>query len=128
MIKIGLNLMNSSILKQGSIVIGNLPYSDLSTVKKRPLLIISADNYNISSYDVIVIKVTRVTSDIKIRQYSIDITNNDLSSGHLKQESAIKVDSIFYIDKKLIDVSVASIKREALDLVKNKLKALLSIK
>jgi len=120
--------MNSSILKQGSIVIGNLPYSDLSTVKKRPLLIISADNYNISSYDVIVIKVTRVTSDIKIRQYSIDITNNDLSSGHLKQESAIKVDSIFYIDKKLIDVSVASIKREALDLVKNKLKALLSIK
>lgn len=117
--------MSYSKFSQGSIVIGNFPYSDLSQIKKRPLLIASKDEYNKNSDDVIVVKVTSV---IKNRPYTIELTNDDLESGRLKKPSSIKVDSIFFISKNLLNTPIAKVKGELMDYVKNNIKSIFSIK
>lgn len=117
--------MNFSKLKQGDIVIGSLPYSDFSQIIKRPLLIASNHKYNDYSYDIICIKVTK--SKVKGRPYSVELTKNDLESGSLKQEGSVKVDSIFFISKKLLSTPVASVKKELMDSIKQNLKLLFSI-
>jgi len=43
---------------QGEILLIPVPFSDLSSVKKRPVLVLSNNNRNVSSRDIIVIAIT----------------------------------------------------------------------
>ncbi len=86
------------MLKQREIVLVPFPYSDLSSIKRRPVLVVSNDEYNAKYNDVI---VTVISS--KIRQddsYSILLSDEDLEYGILPEESAIRVHKLFTIDKK----------------------------
>lgn len=46
------------IYNQGDILLVPIPFSDLSSSKKRPVLVISNDDYNASSFDLIVVAIT----------------------------------------------------------------------
>ncbi|MBC8185654.1 type II toxin-antitoxin system PemK/MazF family toxin [candidate division KSB1 bacterium] len=83
--------------RQREIVLVPFPYSDLSSTKKRPVLIVSNNKYNEGFNDVV---VCVVSSQIhKHDEYSIDLSNNDLEYGILPEKSVIKVHKLFTIDK-----------------------------
>ena len=75
--------------KQGHIVFVPFPFSNLSSTKIRPVLIISNDSYNSISADVI---VCGITSNLKPTNFSIEIDQSDLHSGtfRLKAKSKLK--------------------------------------
>ncbi len=85
--------------KQGEIVLVPFPYSDLSSTKKRPVLVVSNDRYNSNFEDII---VCVITSNRYIDDFSLTLSNNDLKVGVLPEESVVKAHKLFTIHKSKI--------------------------
>ncbi|MDP2766022.1 MAG: type II toxin-antitoxin system PemK/MazF family toxin [Candidatus Methanoperedens sp.] len=111
-------------LKQGSIVLVDFSYSDLKETKFRPALVISNSEYNESSIDVVVL---RVTSRGRDRKWESEILKDDLAEGILDIEpSYVKVDSLYTVEKKIIRKIVARLKDEKIKEVRKQLLELFS--
>ncbi len=103
-------------LKQGSIVLVDFSYSNLKEAKFRPALVMSNSEYNESSIDVVVV---RVTSRSRERKWESEILKDDLAEGTLDIEpSYVKVDSIYTVEKRIIRKVVARLKDEKIDEIK----------
>ena len=72
--------MNSSTIKQGEIVVLDIPFSDFSETKKRPTLVISSTKYNSQFQDIVVASITSQPSDSAFR---IALSQKDLTNGKL---------------------------------------------
>jgi mRNA interferase MazF len=96
-------------MEQREIILTPFPFSNLEKDKVRPSIIISNDNYNKKFEDIIVVPLT---SNLKIRDYSILLTNKDLEKGKIITESKIKADKIFSINKKLVRLIIGKISKE----------------
>ncbi len=104
------------LLKQGSLVLVDFSYSNLKETKFRPALVISNDEYNESSMDVVVL---RVTSRYREEKWEVEILRKDLAEGTLDIEpSYVKVDSIFTVEKRIIRKLVARLKDEKIEEIK----------
>ncbi|MBI2548681.1 type II toxin-antitoxin system PemK/MazF family toxin [Candidatus Woesearchaeota archaeon] len=90
-------------VKQKEIVLLPYPFSDLTGKKVRPAVIVSNDAFNKKSADCIMVPLTTV---IKDEPYSIEIDQQDLSSGRLLKPSRIRVDKIFAVEKNLITMKI----------------------
>ncbi len=84
---------------QREIVLVPFPYSDLTSVKRRPVVILSNKRFNENSEDVV---VAAITSKEFSDEYSIMITNNELEYGILPEPSVIKISKLFTIHKSKI--------------------------
>jgi mRNA interferase MazF len=85
-----------SRIEQRELYLLSVPYSDGGLPKVRPGIVISNSRYNSSQDDVL---MCPLTSNIKEVPYSLNITNRNLESGHLKAVSRIRCDKIFSIRK-----------------------------
>ena len=59
--------------KQGDILLIPIPFTDLSSNKKRPVLVLSSNQYNKSADDLI---IAAITSNIDEKSYAIKITDD----------------------------------------------------
>ena len=108
--------MTSGIqFEQGEIVIVPFPFSDLTNIKQRPVLILSKNSDNLESEDVI---TCGITSNLKNAKHSILIENKDLLYGTIPIKSRIKVDKIFTLDKAIIKKKVAKVNTEIFEKTK----------
>ena len=71
----------------GDIVLVQFPFTDQSTAKKRPAVVISSDIYNRQSPDIIIMAVT---SQMRSAGYFGDIAVNQLQQVGLLKPSVIK--------------------------------------
>ena len=97
---------------QGEIVVVPFPFSDLSSIKQRPVLILSKNSDNENSEDVI---TCGITSNIKDSRYSVLIDNSDLTQGSIPKASRIKVDKLFTISQAIIKKKVAKINNKTFE-------------
>src|SRR3989344_5171222 len=95
-------------MKQRDIILLPFPFSDQSGVKVRPALILSNNNFNNSSDDLIVCAITTM---IKPSKYSIVIGQDDIEAGVLYEKSSIKVETILKIDKTIVIKKIAAINK-----------------
>lgn len=93
-------------MNQRDVVLVPFPFSDQSGQKIRPALIISNDDYNKISNDVI---ICAITTNTKQSKYSIIIDQKDLDNGLLHEKSSIKVENILRLNKSLIIKVIATI-------------------
>lgn len=85
-------------INQRDIILVPFPFSDLSSNKKRPVIILSRNSFNSSNYDVICCAITS-------NPYSkgvIEIKKSDFDSGELIPKSFVKSTKLFTLDKKKI--------------------------
>jgi mRNA interferase MazF len=87
--------MSGIIYNQREIVLVPFPYSDLSTTKRRPVLIISNNDYNKAFHDVV---VCVITSNQFQDEYSVLLENEDLEIGVLPESSVVKTHKLFTIE------------------------------
>lgn len=85
--------------RQGDIVLVPVPFTDLSSHKRRPVVILSSDRYNGASEDFIVVAMTSAPSRSR---WSLSITNEGLSAGRLNRPGTIRVDKIYTLAQALI--------------------------
>ena len=111
-------MMSGIRFNQGDVVIVPFPFSNLSAVKQRPVLILSNNIYNDESQDVI---TCGITSNLSNTAHSILVGSNDLEEGSIPKTSRIKADKLFTLEKTLIIKKVATVNKATLKEVKEEL-------
>ena len=92
--------------EQGEVLIVPFPFSDLSAIKQRPVLVLSKKEYNNKTEDII---TCGITSNLKDSENSVLIENKNLLSGEIPSTSRIKVDKLFTIEKSIVKKRLAKI-------------------
>jgi mRNA interferase MazF len=87
------------IPKQGDIVLIPIPFTDLSSQKRRPVIVISNDHYNQRAPDMVVVAMT---STPLRSTYNFTITSADLALGRINRSGTVRVDKIYTLDRRLI--------------------------
>jgi len=83
--------------KRGEIVLIPVPFSDLSSVKRRPVLVISNMSHNSTNNDMIVVAITS-----NLQQNGIFIDTKDLLSGVLPKKSLVRCDKIYTLEQQIV--------------------------
>ena len=111
------------MIEQKDLLLVPFPFSDQSGRKVRPVIVISNNEFNKYSDDVLVIGVT---SNILKDKYTISLTNTNLDEGKLLTNCIIKVENLLKLDKDLIIKKIGKINQETLRDTINKLFALIN--
>ncbi len=99
---------------KGDIVVIPFPFSDLSSTKKRPALIIST----LLGDDLI---VCQITGKVKEDSCAILLKDSEIVGGKLKGDSYIRTNKLFTADKSIIEYKIGNLKKEKLTEVENKI-------
>jgi len=99
---------------KGNVVVINYPYSDLSSQKKRPALVVATPK----GQDLI---LCQITSQVHQDNYSIKLENSDFKTGLLNQISYIRPNKIISIDKNIVIYTIGNVKMEKLNEVIEKI-------
>jgi len=101
-------MLGTMTYRQGSVVLVPFPFSDLSTTKQRPALIVSANWYNQSKDDCV---LAAITSTVRQKKGEILIHGSHVQEAGLFQDSVVKTGKLFTIEQKLIRKSLGSLPR-----------------
>ena len=116
--------MKSGIMfEQMNILVVPFPFTDLSGLKQRPVLVLSSNEYNRKTKDIV---TCGITSNLKDAAYSVLITNDDLKEGRIPARSRIKVDKLFTLEQGIVRKKVAKVSENVFEMVKDKLFKLFS--
>ena len=99
------------MIEQKELLLVPFPFSDQSGRKVRPVIVISNNEFNKYSSDLLVVGVT---SNILRDRYTINLTNNNLDEGKLLTKCIIKVENLLKLDKELIIKKIGKINNETL--------------
>lgn len=111
-------ILSGTMLKQGDIVLIPIPFTDLTSQKRRPTIIISSNNYNEKHEDIVVVALT---SNVEPQDFTITLTSDDLEEGSLKVTSMIRVDKIYTLNKSIILKTFGRVKPAILTKIKDSL-------
>ncbi len=115
--------MKSGIIyKQGEILLVPFPFSDLTIIKKRPVLVLSQSLDNKNSEDLI---TCGITGNLKDRKHAVLINNRNLQKGQLSVQSAIKVDKLFTIKQSIVVKKIARLNQDTFSKVKDEFHSLI---
>ncbi len=104
---------------KGEVVVVPFPFSDLSSTKRRPALVIAS----LTGDDVILCQITsKSISD----DYTIPLLISDFSSGTITQDSNIRPNRLFTADSNIILYQAGKIKTEKLRQVVKKIIEIIS--
>ncbi len=96
---------------QGDIVLIPIPFTDLSSQKRRPVIVISNDAYNRKTADIVVVAMT---SNPIAADYSFTITSSDLERGNLNRPGKVRVDKIYTLSQSIVVKTLGELTRTCL--------------
>lgn len=89
---------------KGDVVVTPFPFSDLTSNKKRPALVIA----KLSGDDLI---ICLITSQNARDSYAIPLTNQDFAGGSLKRTSNARPNRLFTADSNIISYKIGTLKQ-----------------
>src|SRR5258708_7392138 len=84
---------------QRDIVLVPVPFTDLSATKRRPVLILSCNDHNLKSTDIV---VAAITSNLSAGIHGVLIDSADLERGSLPVQSLIRADKVYTLSQSII--------------------------
>jgi len=96
--------------KRGDIVLVSFPFTDLSSSKRRPALVVSPDSFNEATSDLILAAITSEVSE----DSPLVIAESDCIGGSLPKPSALKPTKLFTIHSTLIVKKVCALRADKL--------------
>lgn len=109
-----------TIYEQGDIVLVPFPFTDLTAVKKRPALVVSANWYNKRYRDVVLVAVTSRVPLI-LDELDYRITESDFKTGKLYKDSIVKLGKMFTIENSLILQKICDVRGQTMDKILDQL-------
>lgn len=100
----------------GHVVLIPFPFTDLTTVKQRPALVISSTSFNQRHQDIIVLAITS-QNPFDLKADEIALTESDQKSAFLPKPSKVKTSKIVSVDQRLVRKILGLISRDSLDIV-----------
>ena len=86
---------------QGDIVLVPVPFTDLTSHRRRPVIVVSNDAYHAATQDFVCVAMT---SNLKDEPCSFVIDNSDLAAGALNRPGRVRADKIFTLAQGIIAV------------------------
>jgi mRNA interferase MazF len=99
--------------KRGDIVLVPFPFTDLSSSKRRPALVVSPDSFNEQAQDLVLAAITSHLTEDSV----LTIDENDCSDGKLPKKSVVKLSKLFTIHSTLVLKKICALRRERLEVV-----------
>jgi mRNA interferase MazF len=87
--------------EQGDLVLIPIPFTDLSSRKRRPVIVISNDAYNRGGLDVVVVAMT---SRLSAGAFAFQLNPSDMVEGSLNHPGTVRVDKIYTLAKSIIAI------------------------
>ena len=109
------------MLEQGDILLIPIPYSDLASTKRRPVIVVSNNTYNHRTTDIVVVGMT---SNPQTVDYSFTITSSDLVKGQLNRPGKVRVDKIYTLSQSIVVKTFGRVNSPTLDRIRNMLQDL----
>ena len=109
-------------IKQKDLVLIPFPFSDMSSSKVRPGIVISNDKFNSQGDDCLIVPVTTVLKDM---DYSFGIFQEDMKEGELKFKSRVRVDKIACIHQSLVKMKIGVLNDNVLNKIKTEFENIL---
>jgi mRNA interferase MazF len=100
---------------QGDIVLIPIPFTDLSSQKRRPVIVVSNDIYNRTMRDLVVVAMTSTPDR---GSYSFPIGSSDLEQGRLNRPGTVRVDKIYTLSQTLVVKVFGRINTATLDRIR----------
>jgi mRNA interferase MazF len=100
---------------QGDIILLPVPFTDLSSKKRRPVIVISNNIYNHSGSDMVVVGMT---SQPRPTPYGFTITSADLERGTLNHPGQVRVDKIYALAQSLTVKTFGRVNAAVLDQIR----------
>ena len=99
--------------RRGDIVLVPFPFTDLSSSKRRPALIISPDAFNDQMQDVVLAAITSHPSS----EHAVTMEPRDCIDGTLPKASVVKLTKLFTIHSTLVIKKLCALGEERLTAV-----------
>lgn len=111
--------------EQGDIVLIPIPFTDLSSQKRRPVVVISNNTYNQRTADIVVVALT---SNPAPADYGFPITSLDLEKGELNRPGKVRVDKIYTLSQSIVAKTFGRVNETTLERIRQTLQDLTSKK
>lgn len=107
--------------EQGDILLIPIPFTDLSSQKRRPVIVVSNNAYNHKAADIVVVAMT---SNPVAVDYSFTINSSDLERGQLNRPGNVRVDRIYTLSQSIVVKTFGRVNSQVLDQIRSKLQDL----
>lgn len=111
--------------EQGDIVLIPIPFSDLSSKRRRPVIVISNNAYNHKTQDMVVVAMT---SNPQVVDYGFTIASADLIEGSLNRPGKVRGDKIYTLAQSLAVKTFGRVNQATLDHMRKLLQELIAEK
>src|SRR5215471_7477866 len=99
--------------KRGDIVLVPFPFTDLTSSKRRPALVVSPDGFNDRADDLVVAAITSQLTE----EHAVRIDAHDCVDGMLPKTSIVKTTKVFTIHSSLVIKKICALRPERLEAV-----------
>ncbi len=112
------------MLQQGDIVLIPVPFTDLSSQKRRPVIVVSNEAYHRKTPDIVVVAMT--SNPTAFSDDSFTITSSDLARGRLNRPGIVRVDKIDTLSQALVTVVFGGVAPSVLERIRTLLQQLVA--
>ena len=109
--------------RQGDIVLIPIPFTDLSSHRRRPFIVISNDAYNAKTADMVVVAMTSNPLPV---EHSFTLTSADLVRGVLNRPGKVRVDRVYTLAQSPAVRTFGRVSEATLDRIRHLLSELTS--
>ena len=109
--------------EQGDILLIPVPFTDLSSRKQRPVIVISNATYNRKTTDIVVVAMT---SSPAAADYSFTLSSTDLARGKLNRPGKVRVDKVYTLSQAIVIKTFGRVKPTVLNRIRVLMQELLS--
>jgi len=109
---------------RGDVVLVPFPFTDLTAQKQRPALVISANSFNRSFADIILVGITsQIPLNLSPSEYGL--TANEQAMAGLPRPSIVKAAKVVTLSQALIRKTLGQLPAQAVDQIAAKLEAVI---
>ena len=98
--------------RRGDIVLVSFPFTDLTSSKRRPALILSPDSFNSAGVDLV---LAAITSHITDDPHGVLIHRGDFAQGWLPKTSLVKTTKLFTMHSSLVAKRICALRIEKME-------------
>lgn len=109
---------------RGDVVLVPFPFTDLTTQKQRPALVISSNDFNSSSLDVILLGITSQIPK-EVAQSDYYLTSDEQQRAGLPKPSIVKAAKVVTLSQSLIRKAIGRLPVRTVDQVVTKLETII---
>ncbi len=98
--------------RRGDIVLVSFPFTDLTSSKRRPALILSPDSFNAAGEDLV---LAAITSHITDDPNAVHLRRGDFAEGGLPKASMVKTTKLFTMHSSLVAKRICALRIEKME-------------